>query len=284
MSTTFDMQGNEFISRLDSWRAWRAVTNNFRSVEALVGKSIGSITGQEMIYATAGGSTCPFCYGSLAIEDTVSYGKSYCLCHLLDYQRLLANELQRYCTPFDSNDVIPLRDMDTRDNKNLKAAIESGIDFINELSFWLVILGPRGTGKTNILFNIAQKMGPMALYISADDFEHKLFEAVETNTVTVMMNAFRRIPVLLFDDWGIEYGQVSGQKESFVTAKLRGIINYRYSSWKEKLTVLTSNMTSGLLMKRDSRLASRLHDHRRARLISLGNLSDYRIKNNGRKK
>lgn len=32
---------------------------------------------------------------------------------------------------------------------------------------------------------------------------------------------------LLFDDWGIEYGQSSGKGDSFVKAKIRGVINYR---------------------------------------------------------
>ena len=54
MSTTFDIEGNEFISRLDSWRAWRTVTNNFKSVEILAKKRMASITGQEMAYAIKG--------------------------------------------------------------------------------------------------------------------------------------------------------------------------------------------------------------------------------------
>ena len=54
MRTTFDLEGNEFISRLDSWRAWRTVTNNFQSVEILVGKCIGSNTIQEMVYVIKG--------------------------------------------------------------------------------------------------------------------------------------------------------------------------------------------------------------------------------------
>ena len=54
MGTTFDIEGNEFISWLDSWRTWRTITNNFMSGEVFVGKNNGSITGQEMIYAMKG--------------------------------------------------------------------------------------------------------------------------------------------------------------------------------------------------------------------------------------
>ena len=282
MGTTFDIEGNEYISRLDSWRAWRSVTNNFQSVEILVGKGIGSISGREMIHATTGGETCPFCHGSLALDDQESYGKSYCLCHLLDYQRRLAKELKPYRTPFSDNDVVPLDEMDTRKNENLKKAIETARDFVNSMSFWMLLIGLRGTGKTNILMAMAKEIGPMALYISADDFEHKLFSAMETNTVTVMMEALRRIPVLLFDDLGIEYGQASGKSDSFVKAKIRGIINYRYSLWQEKLTVVTSNLSPQQLTKRDGRLGSRLRDHRKVKVISMKSLGDYRIKNSGR--
>ena len=52
--TTFNEEGNEFISRLDSRRAWHAVTNNFKSVEILAKKRMAPITGQEMAYAIKG--------------------------------------------------------------------------------------------------------------------------------------------------------------------------------------------------------------------------------------
>jgi len=54
MGITFDEEGNEFIFRLDSWRAWRTITNNFMSGEVFVSQKKVSNTGQEMAYVIKG--------------------------------------------------------------------------------------------------------------------------------------------------------------------------------------------------------------------------------------
>jgi hypothetical protein len=273
-----DESGIEFISRLDSWQTWRKITHNFDSIRRLTGRQTGLISGSEMIAAT-GESVCPFCGGGKALQD-VNLGKMFCLCYLLDFQIEIAGRLRPYQTPIDTN-MAPLSALKPR-SKDLSEAIGVMQRFIDNPQGWITLLGGVGTGKTHMLTYTARMLYPMALYLSADDLEQKLYEAMSDNTVPEMIDAISRAPILLLDDLGIEYGA------AFVAAKLRAIINRRYGLWQEFPTVVASNLSLVKLKEHDARISSRITDFEKCTVISLHKLSDYRtdptVRTNGRVK
>jgi hypothetical protein len=273
-----DESGTEFISRLDSWQTWRKITHNFDSIRNLTGRQTGLISGSEMIQAT-GERVCPFCGGGKALLD-VHLGKLYCLCYLLDFQIEIAERMRPYQTAFDAG-VAPLSNLKPR-SKELAEAISVFQHFIDNPQGWITLLGDTGVGKTHMLTSTAKQLYPMTLYLSADDFEHQLFDAMSSNTVLEMVDTISRAPILLLDDLGIEYGA------PFVSAKLRAIINRRYGLWQEFPTVVASNLSLAKLKEHDARISSRITDFEKCTVIALHKLSDYRtdpsVRTNGRLK
>jgi hypothetical protein len=273
-----DESGQEFISRLDSWQTWRKLTHDFDTIRRLTGKQSGLISGSEMIQAT-GEQVCPFCGGGRALQD-VRMGRLYCLCYLLDFQIEIAERLRPYQTPFDAR-VASLSSLKPR-SKELAEAISAFQHFIDNPQGWITLLGDTGVGKSHILTCTAKQLYPLALYLSADDFEHQLFDAMSSSTVSEMVDAVSRAPILLVDDLGIEYGA------PFVSAKLRAIINRRYGLWQEFPTVVASNLSLQKLKEHDARISSRITDFEKCTVIALHKLSDYRndptVRTNGRPK
>jgi len=264
--TYTDAQGLPFISEIDSWLVWREKTKGFTDLESFPA-------------ARTNAAYCPLCQKDRIVTDE-KYGRMYCLCFMLQYQQKIGLKLNKYRTPFDLFEVVPIEKMDDRNQPDMIEAISAFKHFVNTLDSWLLVSGPRGTGKTNLLMSTATKLGPMALYLSADDFEHRLFYALETGNVVRFMNDIKRAPVLLFDDWGTEYGQ-SSSGSSFVNAKFRAIINWRYAYWREFPTAVTTNWNPAQVLEQDARVGSRLRDDRRSKLLVI-NISDYRDKKNRR--
>jgi len=264
------------ISRLASWQYWRKRTDNFATIIQQVSVFRGRpvplslISGNEMI-AAAGKTICPHCHGRF--HQITEVGDTYCLCAVLDYQSSRGERSEWCRTPF-LNVIEPER-MDRRKNKTLTEAIETVVAFVDNPDRWLLIIGDRGVGKTNLLQWTARELGPMALYISADDFEDSIHSAMQDHAVSEMIETIKQTPILLFDDWGIEYGK-SFSGESFIEAKLRSIINWRYALWQEFPTVVTTNLSISQLTQRDSRTTARLRDRDKATIVPIMGLEDYR--------
>jgi len=262
-----DSRGTEYISRLASWQVWRKNTNNFAKVREWTERQTGLVSGQLLIDAFGG--TCPFCAGDKEIKDSVS-GDLICLCALLDYQLTVAERQDPYRSEFDG-DVYLLKDMDRRDDPVLTKAISTMEAFVEEPDHWIVLIGAPGTGKSNLLQAAAMAMGPMALYISAEEFEGNVFDALSSNSVYHLVDTVRRAPILFLDDWGVEYGS------PLPASQLRAVINYRYKMWRELPTVVTTNLSVNQVGKKDFRIGSRLFDTEKSRVFRI-DLSDYRKK------
>jgi len=280
MVRTYVYDGDEFTSKADSLRLWRALTNNFETVTRITGKSLDRVTGADLAHAE-GKLSCPICGGDeFFIEPR--FGKLYCLCYFLKNQHKWGAELTPYRTPFDPDNVVPLDKMDRRSSKELAGALQAVQDFIDNPEMWLLIIGDRGTGKSNMLQAIALSFGPMALYLSADYFEHQL-SSLPIEKHGSMIETIRNATILLLDDWGAEYGNAGARaqgRDSFTESKIRAIINYRYAMWREYPTVVTTNLMPHELLQHDSRAASRLRDYRISKTLILKGLSDYRIRPN----
>lgn len=272
------------ISHTQSWRVWRRVTQNFRKVSDMVQLPVEQIDGAAMIAAyTRGGRICPWCMGKKNLVDE-KYGPIYCLCHVLDFQTARGELLAPYRAPFDiaHDQFRPIDRMDPRNNPTLQFCISVMQAFIASPDTWVTISGGYGTGKSNMLMDAAQQLGPMALYMTAGHFEHLISSGMNDNSLNHTLEVLAHAPVLLYDDWGSEQVVKADGSFTFAETKLRYIIDFRYNNHLEYPTVVTTNFTPAEMLEKDARIGSRLRDTQRAKMVALTKLTDYRLLRDGR--
>jgi DNA replication protein DnaC len=268
------MGENNIPSKLRSWLYWKEKLDNWEKLKKLTGTNLPSkefmikkVCEKENIPFTG---ICPMCDG----WEEIPSENVYCLCKILhwqnekyldfsDYQRSLPN------VKLSDLDLVDLKHKDKQ--RKFYAEIKKWI--VNP-DKWLTISGPLGIGKTHVLNIISKEYHPIALYISAIQFESFVFRTLKEGILEEFVNTVMHAPILLFDDWGADYGTEIGQ------AKLRMVIDWRYQNPKEYPTIVTTNKTvqsmlSDSFLKTD-RIASRIMDVRIAEIIDLEGVRDFR--------
>lgn len=237
---------------LSDFMFWYMKMDHFRRVERRVGKRFP--TREELICGLGSeDGKCPIC------DDTSRWGGEsmdyHCLCYVMDEIQALDEALSPYRTiaaPASLNDF-KLWGND-EEKESLKIALAYVRNFVAAPRNWLYLYGGYGCGKTHMMRAAAAEFGPAALYITAGDFEAKLYRAMDSRgDLSAMLGEIERVPVLLYDDFGADYGS------DFVKAKFRQIVDFRYG---QKLPLMvTSNMTPTYAYHTyDGRTASRLFD------------------------
>jgi DNA replication protein DnaC len=228
------------------------------------------------------GPECPFNDGAETVVD--KEGRLvYCICKLEEWLEQHKNDCQMYETPIPPT---YLKDLHPFGNKEGAQDLRELLDFVNKWierpRLWMWIEGTRGTGKTHILQSIKTALPQIAFYISAERFASECFRALNFQTVTeggdrVTLDDFvtrlSTVPILLFDDWGLEH------KSNFVEDQLAAIINNRYRFPDEFPVVMTSNMSLNALTQGDpimARIASRMSDVNNVNYYKLRQ-PDYRL-------
>lgn len=153
---------------------------------------------------------------------------------------------------------------------SLDDAKELASIFMKDLSFWLVLSGGYGVGKTHILRSINTYMSPIALYITASDFEQGVFLSLGNDSLQSYVASIARAPVLLFDDYGMEYGA------KLMESKVAHLFDFRDRTWEDYPTVVATNLTTEQLSV-IPRVGSRLLDTEKSRIAVVG-VRDYRLK------
>lgn len=212
---------------------------------------------------------CSYCNGYKICNSP--WGMIRCLCDMQEEQQYLLNNTMMYKTSYMPNSLSKLEIWG--DAASQTSLIET-IDYIQKwLTWpdkWITIIGIPGCGKSHILASIATTLGPWALYISMADFEARIFEAMDTNTLPDLINVIKRVPVLLLDDLGADYGS------EFVKSNLRKVIDFRYQRVQEFPVVVTSNFLNAAAFYRyDNRIADRLLDVTHSKAITM-NVKSYR--------
>lgn len=145
-----------------------------------------------------------------------------------------------------------------------KKIAEENCNFI-----WLLIYGGIGSGKTHLLNAIANRVmerGIPAHLIQMADLLSDLRMAMNTNQIDFKMNELKRIPYLLIDELGLEYG-TDWEKE-----KIEELLASR---WNRGLrTIIATNRDVSEL---PPRIKSRFMDRNLSRAI-LNEAGDYRLK------
>lgn len=139
---------------------------------------------------------------------------------------------------------------------------------------WLLLYGGVGNGKTHLLNAIANRamnrLVPTHLLMMADLLS-ELRMAMETNQVDFRMDALKRIPFLLIDELGLEYG-TGWEKE-----KIEELLASR---WNRGLRTIVA--TNRDISELPERLQSRFKDRNLSRYI-LNEAPDYREKKGGKR-
>ena len=265
--------GIMYSSLVVSYCLWRKRTNNFADVQAATGHKLPSRDVIIREYFKSKSGSCPICRGNSEIYHP-SKLKYYCLCYLGHKVQENNNFLKFWRTKANPATLQQLEiwGANKAERDSLTNAIEAAKAFIARPQKWLTYIGGYGCGKSHILKAIAQEFGLFAMYISAEEFEQNIFDAMEENYLSEMMHHISRAPILLFDDYGIEHDK------DFVKAKFRAIVNFRYNFFPEYPLVLSTNMDRLDLSKYDGRVASRLGDIGKSSIYPIL-VDDYRRSN-----
>lgn len=161
------------------------------------------------------------------------------------------------------------------DNFNIVLGIETTVEAFKDIAFnldappLLLVYGTTGNGKTHLCeATVAQllKRGVDCRLWAVADLISSLKESMSENTTELLMGRLKRMPALILDEWGQNYGSMWEEQklEEIVIAREReGLI-----------TIITTNME---LDKLPERIISRFRDKTQARII-LNSACDYRPK------
>lgn len=214
---------------------------------------------------------CPFCntYKVFRVKWKHWDENMYCLCSLLETLEEKQEAYRPYESIWTESKLETLRPYD-----NPKGAGEDLLDLLRHVREWycnlnysMFISGEPGSGKTHILSSIRTKFPGMTLFVDAARFQQKLFDATKQGNVADLLRLFSSVPILLFDDFGLEHGN------AWTTDAIASVVNTRYQSYRDFLTVMTTNlMIDGLVDSTNiaiRRIADRMVDGAAAKTFRL---------------
>lgn len=250
------------LNKLQSWIFWR---NQYRDTDSNIRKFLDSLgyrfPDQSMVfkslYSARNMKACPFCDG-WGKTSPINESVAFCLCILLEWQHGFSKFISKYSMINQHTTTTTL--IARGSTHDQKASMQNAIDITNSWienpEKWVVFIGPNGVGKTHMMGAMKHSVEPISLYISAGAFEGHLFRTRNIPEQDQFRAAIAEIPILFFDDWGMEYGG------KWVNSSLNNIIDSRYSQHKGKITIVATNKSKQEMKDTNMRIASRLADTR----------------------
>jgi DNA replication protein DnaC len=154
--------------------------------------------------------------------------------------------------------------LNSEERESLKNALDYAWKYAENPEKWLVLIGPYGCGKTHLAAAIEyyrRERQANTVFITVPDLLDYLRTTYQPGapvTFDQRFNAVRNTELLILDDLGTE------NATAWAKEKLFQILDYRYTS--QMPTVITS---SKLIEKLDERIASRLLDERRCKILAI---------------
>ena len=138
----------------------------------------------------------------------------------------------------------------------VRTAYNAAFAFARSPTGWLVLYGPKGTGKShlaaaisNYLDALPEDQRPLSMFLTAPDLLDLLRSGYRAGDYNELLNLCREVDLLILDDLGVEQGT------DWAAEKLFQILNTRYQA--ELPTVIVTNHRLGDL---EPRLYDRLSD------------------------
>lgn len=132
---------------------------------------------------------------------------------------------------------------------------------------WLVLAGEVGTGKSHLLAAIVNRLLTTRwhpVYHVLPELLRHLRQGFDAGDYQQRWDDLRKAEVLLLDDYGSEQSTPWGDETLFV------LVDYRWAH--RKPTVVATNLTAEQM---PARIASRIHDQARSRVVTM-RPGDYR--------
>lgn len=221
------------------------------------------------VFPRDGGPDCPRCRNMrlLQTDDGRLVPCPNCANEMQSLKPSNAHRLDRYSsdlgrakeqTLFNFNTTI-----DEQHRELLQACKDAAMDFAEHLKGWLVLYGSSGNGKSHLAAavrnHVVEVMGKPAIYITAPDLLYmlrKMFNQQtrqeEGETFEDRLDAYRKAPVLILDDFGAE------RINEWANEIFFSILDYRY---RLRLpTMITTNLDPHDVKNFDIRLVTRMTD------------------------
>lgn len=243
------------VSRLKSFLVWK--------------KYLG-VYPDDHFLPTDENDVCAVCGGHSPI-DTKQFGIIRCLCEIQSETKQLAYDTHSLSSRYQSKKLAELQPWgDTKAIDTIIKTVDYFLSWILWPTKWVLIQGPVGCGKSHILQSIATEYRSWATYITAADLESKIYNGIANNSLSKMITILQRVPILLLDDIGADYGK------DFPVSQMRKIIDFRYQFPEEYITVVATNLERYQLREYDVRLSDRLLDVHIGDTISMKDVGSWR--------
>jgi len=256
-------------SKFESWAWWR---KRFRDPKWLYGEALarrgyhwpGTYTQYIDAIRNVKSGGCNYCDGAKIFIDKETGQAHWCICHMLKWQNYFWEEQADLSSRVErkSLDLIVPYGSTPEKKAMVRNAVTIARNWIEKPDRWILFIGNAGTGKTHIVSAILSEYNPIAIFITGGDFKTRMFEALKTKTVNDVSRALQKIPLLIFDDWGAEFGN----NNQWIDSEFENIINERYNDFRSFPTIVTTNLQKDVLVNSSSwnvkRAADRLLDVR----------------------
>ena len=180
------------------------------------------------------------------------------------YSRLLSYSNLGSLAKFTFTSIESIVDQTSDNDESFQSALEVAREYSADVSGWLVLIGPNGSGKTRLAASIANSClddGQVVFFAHVPDLLDHLrasFDPASEMGYSVFFEQVKSAPVLILDGLG------NHSTTSWAEEKLGQIINHRYNA--ELPTVIT---TATSLESLDPYISSRIRSTGLSRIVEL---------------
>jgi len=219
---------------------------------------------------------CPKCKGAGFLRASVPYGDpnfgKAIACECKEAERKEKRRLELYeMSNLGAFRNKSFKNFNTR-IPGVQEAYQMALEYAQNPSGWLVLIGPTGCGKTHLAAAIANQSldgGAVVLFMTVIELlDHLRATFVPTSQVVYdqLFSSMREAELLVLDDLGAQ------QSSPWANEKLFQLLNYRYNS--SFPTVITTNNKG--LQGIDERVRSRMMDTGLVVTVTFDRAQDYR--------
>ncbi|AWC46926.1 hypothetical protein CG477_016775 [Bacillus cytotoxicus] len=169
------------------------------------------------------------------------------------------------------------------DERNYALAKQALTDYLNGISFNLILVGKVGAGKSHLAYSIAYEMNEngtgTVLYVSV----YELFDAIRSTfngkseeSEHSIIEFLTSVGLLVIDDLGAELGDMDAD-DLKATAFVNRVLSKVFDGRQGKQTIITTNLTGKAITRSyDGRIVSRMFND--YRYIEFKETKDKRIR------